>query len=130
MDVRVQPFYLRSHSRPPDRYVFAYHVEIRNTGAEPARLFWRHWIIHDPVAGMQEVEGEGVVGETPTLDPGDAHVYGSFCVLNAESGHMEGFFHFERPSGERFRAKIPRFRLQARPSGFGGQAAEGRETIH
>jgi uncharacterized protein affecting Mg2+/Co2+ transport len=66
MRIVVRPEYLPGHSDPTGfQFVFAYHVLIENIGPEPAVLFWRHWYIHDPVAGDQEVEGEGVVGESP-----------------------------------------------------------------
>jgi ApaG protein len=112
--VSVQSVYLAAESDPGTlRYVFPYFVRIENTGGEPVQLFWRHWRIHDPVGGDQEVEGEGVVGETPLLAPGEAHEYQSFCVLRSPTGHMDGFYHFRRGDGSVFRAPIPRFQLQA-----------------
>ena len=110
--ISVRPEYAASHSNPKAwRYVFIYHVTIENVGHEAAHLFWRHWRIHDLVAGDQEVEGEGVVGECPILEPGDVHRYNSFCVLRGPTGHMEGYYHFRRPDGSVFRAPIPRFML-------------------
>jgi ApaG protein len=68
MKVIVDTHYAVEHSDPAAwRYVFVYHVHIQNVGDETAQLFWRHWRIHDLVAGDHEVEGEGVVGESPTL---------------------------------------------------------------
>lgn len=111
--VTVQPFYVAEQSDPlRQRYVFVYRIRIENVGEETAQLRWRHWYIHDPVAGDSEVEGEGVVGETPTLAAGDVHEYQSFCVLRSPSGHMEGFYEFHRPDGSRFRAAVPRFQLR------------------
>jgi ApaG protein len=116
MRIVVRPEYLPGHSDPTGfQFVFAYHVLIENIGPEPAVLFWRHWYIHDPVAGDQEVEGEGVVGESPRLEPGDSHRYQSFCVLRGKTGHMEGFDHFRRDDGSRFKAAIPRFDLRVPP---------------
>ncbi len=112
--VSAQPFYVAEHSDPEEqRYVFAYRVRIENVGDQEAQLVWRHWYIHDAIAGDTEVEGEGVVGEQPTLTPGDVHEYQSFCVLEGPRGHMEGFYHFRRPDGEEFEAAIPRFLLDA-----------------
>ncbi|HET7232427.1 MAG TPA: Co2+/Mg2+ efflux protein ApaG [Longimicrobium sp.] len=111
--VTVQPFFLDEHSNPAARrHVFAYHVRIENVGTQAAQLVWRHWYIHDPVGGDSEVEGEGVVGEQPLLEPGTVHEYQSFCVLQGPEGSMEGFYELVRPDGTRFRAAIPRFVLQ------------------
>lgn len=111
--VTVQPFYVAEQSDPlRQRYVFVYRIRIENVGEQAAELRWRHWYIHDPVAGDSEVEGEGVVGETPKLGPGEVHEYQSFCVLRSPSGHMEGFYEFRRPDGTRFRAAVPRFQLR------------------
>lgn len=122
--VTVRPEYSAQHSDPHRwRYVFVYHVRIENVGDRTAQLFWRHWRIHDLVAGDQEVEGEGVVGETPTLEPGQIHEYQSFCILRGPTGHMEGFYHFRRGDGAVFKAPIPRFVLQAPPEAAGGYLA-------
>lgn len=113
IQVSAHPFYLAEQSDPEDqRFVYAYHVRIENTGPEPAQLMWRHWFIHDAVGGTSEVEGEGVVGEQPTLPPGGVHEYQSFCILQAPEGHMEGFYEFRRPDGSQFQAPIPRFLLR------------------
>ncbi len=121
MRISVQPVYAHGPSRPPRRHVFVYFIRIENVGREAAQLFWRHWRIHDAVAGDQEVEGEGVVGQSPVLAPGDVHEYNSFCVLEGRSGHMEGFYHFRRDDGSVFRAPIPRFDLRAPRDGPGSQ---------
>ena len=115
MRITVKPVYSRRHSRPPHSYVFVYFIRIENIGSETAQLFWRHWRIHDAGGGDQEVAGEGVVGECPTLAPGDVHEYNSFCQLEGRQGFMEGHYHFRREDGSVFRARIPRFRLQAPP---------------
>lgn len=111
--VTARPSYVPEQSDPLEpRYVFAYRIRIENVGDEAAQLLWRHWYIHDPVAGDHEVVGEGVVGEQPVLNPGDVHEYRSFCVLRGPSGYMEGFYQFRRPDGAYFNAAIPRFHLQ------------------
>lgn len=111
--ITAQPYFLRDQSDPEEeRYVFTYHVRIENTGDRAAQLLWRHWFIHDSVGGDTEVEGEGVVGETPLIGPGESHEYQSFCVLQGPSGHMEGYYEFRRPDGSVFRATIPRFLLR------------------
>jgi ApaG protein len=112
--ITVRPRYAADHSDPMEpRYVFVYHIRIENTGERTAQLRWRHWRIHDVVAGDSEVAGEGVVGEQPVLAPGDAHEYESFCVLRGPAGHMEGWYEFSRTDGTSFRAVIPRFALDA-----------------
>lgn len=122
--VRVRTAYFAAESDPRAlRYVFPYFVRIENVGTETVRLFWRHWRIHDPVAGDQEVRGEGVVGETPLLAPGEVHEYQSFCILRSPTGHMDGFYHFRRGDGSVFRAPIPRFHLQAPLDADGGYLA-------
>lgn len=111
--VTVQPVYVPGQSAPhAGRYVFAYRIRIENVGTEPAQLVWRHWYIHDPVAGDSEVEGEGVVGQQPVIAPGGVHEYQSFCVLQAPGGSMEGYYQMVRPDGTRFNAAIPKFILQ------------------
>jgi len=117
MRITVKPVFARGHSRPPHQYVFVYFIRIENIGGETAQLFWRHWKIHDAVAGDQEVVGEGVVGQCPTLAPGDVHEYDSFCVLEGPTGFMEGYYHFRSEDGSVFRAEIPRFLLRAPSEG-------------
>lgn len=119
MRITVRPHFEPGHSDPMEpRYVFVYRIRIENTGDRTAQLLWRHWDIHDIVAGDSQVAGEGVVGEQPVLAPGDSHEYESFCVLRGPAGHMEGWYEFKRPDGSSFRAEIPRFRLDA--DGGGG----------
>ncbi|MFQ5889311.1 MAG: Co2+/Mg2+ efflux protein ApaG [Gemmatimonadota bacterium] len=107
------PTYSPAHSDPrAGRYVFTYRICIENVGEHAAQLLSRYWYIHDPVGGDHEVEGEGVVGEQPVLEPGDVHEYESFCILRGAHGHMEGSYLFQRDDGSLFRAEIPRFLLQ------------------
>ena len=113
--ITVRPLYLRDHSRPANhQYVFAYHVRLENIGTQAARLLTRRWLIHDDIGEDTEVQGEGVVGEQPTIGPGSVHEYQSFCVLKSPSGYMEGHYHFVRPDDSDFDAKIPRFYLDAK----------------
>jgi ApaG protein len=118
--VTVRPTYSAEHSDPSrSYYVFIYEIRIENVGVEAAQLRWRHWYIHDPVAGDQEVEGEGVVGVQPRLEPGEVHEYESYCVLRSPEGHMEGYYELVRADGTTFRAQIPRFQLRADGAGRG-----------
>jgi ApaG protein len=110
--VNVETFYLPDQSEPDgSRYVFAYTVTIRNAGGAPARLVNRHWIITDANGKVQEVEGEGVVGEQPHILPGQAHRYSSGAVIDTPVGTMEGSYGMLTDEGTTFRAPIPRFRL-------------------
>lgn len=112
--ITVRPSFLRDQSRPyQGQYVFAYHVRIENVGPQTAQLLTRRWLIHDSIGEVTEVEGEGVVGEQPVVEPGRVHEYRSFCVLKSPSGFMEGQYRFVRGDGTRFEAQIPRFVLAA-----------------
>ena len=112
--VLVRPSFSFPYSQPEDgRFVFTYQVEMENQSEEVAQLLFRHWRIHDSQGEDSEVDGEGVVGEQPTLAPGKSHVYESFCILRSPVGFMEGYYTFVRPTGEEFRVPVPRFDLRA-----------------
>ena len=123
--VGVRPSFSLSHSEPADgKFVFTYLVQMENQSAEAAQLLFRHWHIHDSEGEDSELEGEGVLGEQPSLAPGKSHVYKSFCVLQSPVGFMEGYYTFVRPNGERFRVNVPRFDLRAPWTVGGGPKAE------
>ena len=123
--VVVRPSFSLPHSEPADgKFVFTYLVQMENQSAEAAQLLFRHWHIHDSEGEDSEVEGEGVLGEQPSLAPGKSHVYESFCVLQSPVGFMEGYYTFVRPNGERFRVNVPRFDLRAPWTVGGGPKAE------
>jgi ApaG protein len=108
--VTVEPRFALSRSDPAEgTFVFAYEVELANEGEVAAQLLFRHWLIHDSSGEDSELDGEGVVGEQPRIDPGGSHRYESFCVLSTPSGYMEGYYTFQRTGGARFRVEIPRF---------------------
>jgi ApaG protein len=111
--ITVLPTYAPEHSDPDEpRFLFVYHIRIENVSNRTVQLLWRHWYIHDDIAGDSEVEGEGVIGEQPTLAPGDVHEYESFCVLRGTSGSMHGYYEFRAADGASFRAEIPMFALR------------------
>ena len=113
--ITVRPVHLADRSDPEQgQYVFAYFVRIENIGTIGAQLLWRRWVIRDSGGDDLEVEGEGVVGEQPSIEPGGVHEYQSFVVLKSPQGSMEGSYDFVRPDGSRFQAQIPRFALDAR----------------
>ncbi len=111
--ITVRPTFLPERSNPgAQQYVFAYAVRIENVGERRAQLRSRRWLIHDSSGEGTVVEGEGVVGEQPTLARGQAHEYQSFYVLKSPSGFMEGEYFFLREDGTAFAATIPRFLLE------------------
>ncbi len=112
IDVEVIPEYLPEQSEPENnRYVFAYHILIANKGSMAAQLISRHWIITDANGGINEVRGEGVVGEQPWLAAGDEHEYSSFCILETPVGVMQGSYQMVAEDGSEFEAEIPLFSL-------------------
>ncbi|MFL2545002.1 MAG: Co2+/Mg2+ efflux protein ApaG, partial [Longimicrobiales bacterium] len=93
--ILVRPDFSVLHSNPgQSRFVFTYSIQMENQGEESVQLLFRHWLIHDSDGEDSEVDGEGVVGEQPTLDPGYSHHYQSFCVLSSPIGFMEGYYTF------------------------------------
>ncbi|HSD40447.1 MAG TPA: Co2+/Mg2+ efflux protein ApaG [Burkholderiales bacterium] len=94
-----------------DRYVFAYTITIRNTGAAAAQLVSRHWIITDSNGKVQEVKGLGVVGEQPKLAPGESYEYTSGAAIATPVGTMRGSYQMVAEDGTKFDAPIPEFTL-------------------
>ncbi len=112
IEVGVQTTYIDDQSDPDaDRYVFAYTITISNTGSTPAKLINRHWLITDSNGKVQEVRGEGVVGEQPHLKPGEVFRYTSGTVLETPVGTMEGEYEMLADDGRAFKAPIDRFSL-------------------
>ncbi|MFT4179510.1 MAG: Co2+/Mg2+ efflux protein ApaG [Thermomonas sp.] len=112
LDIAVDTRFLDDQSAPEEgRFVFAYTIHIRNQGKVPARLLGRHWLITDGNGKVQEVVGEGVVGEQPWLRPGDGFEYTSGAVLETDIGTMRGSYDVLADDGTRFAAPIPPFTL-------------------
>ncbi|HLE59959.1 MAG TPA: Co2+/Mg2+ efflux protein ApaG [Thermoanaerobaculaceae bacterium] len=112
--VRVAPFYLPERSAPEEgSFFFAYRVRITNTGDETVQLMRRHWTITDGHGHTEEVDGPGVVGETPVLPPGTSHEYTSFCPLPTSFGTMQGTYQMRTAAGELFEIDIGQFSLVA-----------------
>jgi ApaG protein len=110
--VDVQTSYVSDQSDPgAQRYVFSYTITILNEGSEPARLLRRHWLITDANGKVQEVRGDGVVGEQPHLQPGQGFRYSSGAILETPVGTMQGSYQMETDQGQRFDAPIAPFRL-------------------
>ena len=112
--VRVSVSFLAEQSEPSKgRWFWAYHVRIENEGQRAVQLISREWSIVDGRGARHEVQGEGVVGEQPVLEPGAAFDYVSGCPLNTPSGYMEGRYHMIGDDGTGFAVAIPRFPLVA-----------------
>ncbi len=114
IDVSVDSAFVEGQSNEgQDRFVFAYTVTIHNTGEVPAKLMTRHWIITDSNGKIQEVRGEGVVGEQPYLRPGEAFQYTSGTMLETPVGTMQGSYQMIADDGTEFDAEISPFTLAA-----------------
>ncbi|CAA6604187.1 Protein ApaG [Rhodospirillaceae bacterium LM-1] len=112
--VSVEPVYLEDQSNPEENhFVWAYRVKIENGGMETVQLLRRHWRITDAMGRQQEVEGPGVVGETPVLQPGESFEYTSGTPLPTASGIMVGTYKMETEQGEVFDVNIPAFSLDS-----------------
>ena len=111
--VSVTTNYLPDYSSPAqEHFVFAYRIDIRNDSTQTLKLLRRHWHIHDASGPAREVEGEGVVGRQPVLEPGESHQYVSGCNLKSGMGKMRGTYLMERlGSGQQFCVDIPEFTL-------------------
>lgn len=114
IEVTVRSRYLAEQSAPDQgRYVFAYTVAIANHGERTAQLRTRHWVITDGRGTIEEVRGDGVVGEQPRLAPGQQFQYTSGCVLKTPIGTMHGSYQMQRDDGDAFDAEIAAFSLVA-----------------
>ena len=112
--IRVAVSFLPEQSEPArGRWFWAYHVRIENEGGKAVQLISREWLISDGRGGRHEVQGEGVVGEQPVIEPGQSFDYVSGCPLNTPTGAMEGRYHMIDADGSAFAAIIPRFALVA-----------------
>ena len=118
--VLVAPMFLDGESAPEDnRFVWAYHVRLENHGAIAVQLLTRHWVITDANGRRQDVRGDGVVGEQPVLQPGEAFEYTSGCPLATPSGIMHGSYGMVDSNGATFDIAIPAFSLD---SDYGDQS--------
>jgi len=115
IDVSVTTRFLAEQSQPEEnRFVFAYDIVVHNQSDIPVQLLTRHWIITDGQGKTQEVRGDGVVGEQPTIEPQTEYRYSSGTLLNTEVGSMYGSFGMQTLDGQKFEAPIAAFTL-ARP---------------
>jgi len=112
--VTVRPEFSSERSEPSDdNYFWIYTIEIANQGEKPVRLLHRHWRITDALGHLETVDGPGVVGEQPTIAPGQAFRYSSGCPLKTPSGFMVGTYEMADEEGRRFEVEIPAFSLDS-----------------
>ncbi len=112
IDIAVETSFVDAQSEPDEhRFVFAYTITIRNKGTVAARLLTRHWIITNANGHVQEVRGEGVVGEQPHLQPGEGFRYTSAAMIETPVGSMQGSYQMVADDGFHFEAEIPAFSL-------------------
>jgi len=114
IEVKVTPRFSRERSSPANGYYFwTYTIAITNLGHGTVQLKTRHWRITDALGRLQEVKGPGVVGEEPTLTPGESFEYTSGVPLPTPSGFMVGSYGMVTPAGEHFDIEIPAFSLDS-----------------
>ncbi|MBS4097129.1 MAG: Co2+/Mg2+ efflux protein ApaG [Sulfuricella sp.] len=112
VEVQVRTEYIPEQSDiAEDRFVFAYHIALVNSGSVAAQLVSRHWIISDANQQIQEVRGLGVIGEQPVLQPGQKFEYSSGCVIGSPIGAMRGSYQMVAEDGTHFEAPIDEFPL-------------------
>lgn len=112
--VKVVPRFMAEESNPREKVFFwAYTIEIENQSAETIQLLTRHWIITDSTGTVQEVNGEGVVGNQPVLEPGERYSYTSGCPLTTPDGTMHGSYGMVDASETLFEVQIPLFALDS-----------------
>ena len=111
--ISVETFYQPEYSNPlNNEFMFAYKITIENNNDFPVKLLRRHWHIYDSDGSMREVEGEGVVGIQPVIDPGASYQYISGCNLRSEMGKMNGTYLLENVNNKKtFDVSIPSFEM-------------------
>jgi len=110
--INIETEYLELQSRPEsNKFAFSYTIAIYNSSSESVQLVSRHWLIKDSNFKVEEVIGEGVVGEKPVLESNTGFQYSSGAILETEVGTMEGFYHFELQNKEKIKIPIPKFVL-------------------
>lgn len=112
--VSVSTQYMDDYSNPENNYfIFSYRIRIENQNPFSVQLLNRHWEIWDSLSGKRTVDGEGVVGQQPVLEPGENYEYESACNLDSEIGSMKGLYTFQRVSDHKtFEVVIPVFYLE------------------
>src|ERR1700712_3639310 len=111
--VSVETFYQPDYSNPANsEYMFAYRITLQNSNGYPVKLLRRHWYIYDATGSLREVEGEGVIGVQPQINPGEQYQYVTGCNLRAEIGKMYGNYLMENISNKKtFTVIVPSFEM-------------------
>ena len=111
--ISVETFYQPDYSNPVNNeFMFAYRITIENSNSYPVKLLRRHWHIYDSDGSLREVEGEGVVGIQPQINPGESYQYVSGCNLRTEMGKMYGTYLMENINNKKtFDVSIPSFEM-------------------
>lgn len=111
--ISVETYYQPDYSNPVNNeFMFAYKIIIENNNTYPVKLLSRHWFIYDSSGSLREVEGEGVVGVQPQINPGEQYQYISGCNLRTEMGKMHGTYLMENINNKKtFTAAIPSFQM-------------------
>lgn len=127
--IEVLPTYMEEESSRVGQHLYQYKIKITNKRDESVQLLSRHWVIRYSFKGSmetREVEGPGVVGETPIIEPGKTFEYSSFCPLPTPHGSMRGTYLMETQNGAKFEAKVPLFFL--RPQTLSDSSVD--QTVH
>ena len=112
INIKVKSSFLENKSnKEQSMYLFLYSVKIQNDSRKQIKLITRHWDIEDANGDIQEVNGEGIIGEQPILKPGESFTYNSYCPLQTYFGTMKGFYTFLTKDGEVIKTMIPEFGL-------------------
>lgn len=112
IEVEVIPIFIPEQTQFVNQYLYTYNVSITNHSSEPCQLLRRRWVIVDGTGHKDVVEGDGVVGEQPLLQPGDNYQYSSYCPLATPTGNMRGSFFFIDSNKREFEVKVPLFFLR------------------
>ncbi len=112
LEIKVQLEYLAEQSSLiDDRYVFAYKIRITNQSNSSVQLLGRHWIIQDANQRVQDVRGQGVIGQQPLINPNESFEYSSGVTIATPVGTMHGSYQMVSADGQRFEVPIPQFKL-------------------
>jgi ApaG protein len=112
IEITVETNYLLEESQINKAFVHTYTITLKNKGKLPAKLLSRHWIIAD-AHKIEEVKGDGVIGQQPTIQPNESYQYNSYCVLKNDLGSMKGTYQMINTDNEYFEAEVPIFYLMA-----------------